>query len=475
MSQTFTEIMMMSEQPTEALPDTPVEWAPAPKRRRRRWPWIVAPLAVAAIGATVVSTLLIAPGVQAAGVSVGGLTRDAAVKAITEKVAAATVTFDTADGPVSLTGAQLGATVDAAALADKAHGDHPLWKVGSWGENTVPGTVAIDDAKAAAAVRENVPGSFVDPVEATVKFDGKNYVTSESKNGTGIPVDAIREALQKALSTEKDSAAVSGEPESVEPILTTAEAKKAADKLNATVSNVGFYVGEDNAVPVDAKTAASWIDYKIADDGAVAITAKEAEIAKIVPTIAEKVNRPAVAGKVTVDTGGDVLQTEEEPVDGRKVGDTAGIAKAFAAQLAQGKTKYELPVEVDKATVTRTEKRIEVNLSTQMTYAYENGEVVRSMSISSGLPGAATETHTGNFRINSHVAMQDMGCNDNYSYCTKDVPTVMYFNGDEAFHGTYWHNNFGTPMSHGCVNMTLGDAEWLYWWTPVGTEVSVHY
>ena len=51
----------------------------------------------------------------------------------------------------------------------------------------------------------------------------------------------------------------------------------------------------------------------------------------------------------------------------------------------------------------------------------------------------------------------------------------MYFYGGYGLHGTYWHNNFGTPMSHGCVNLSQGDAAWLYNWAPVGTKVVTHY
>jgi lipoprotein-anchoring transpeptidase ErfK/SrfK len=50
----------------------------------------------------------------------------------------------------------------------------------------------------------------------------------------------------------------------------------------------------------------------------------------------------------------------------------------------------------------------------------------------------------------------------------------MYFYQGYGTHGTYWHTNFGQPMSHGCVNMTIGDAQWLYNWAPVGTLVVVH-
>jgi lipoprotein-anchoring transpeptidase ErfK/SrfK len=51
----------------------------------------------------------------------------------------------------------------------------------------------------------------------------------------------------------------------------------------------------------------------------------------------------------------------------------------------------------------------------------------------------------------------------------------MYFNGDEALHGVYWHSNWGTPMSHGCVGMPIDGAQWLYNWSPEGVNVHVHY
>jgi lipoprotein-anchoring transpeptidase ErfK/SrfK len=60
-------------------------------------------------------------------------------------------------------------------------------------------------------------------------------------------------------------------------------------------------------------------------------------------------------------------------------------------------------------------------------------------------------------------------------YYLPAVPYVMYFYKDYGIHGTYWHNNFGTPMSHGCVNMSIPDSEWVYNFSSVGTVVNVHY
>nr|MBA2278286.1 L,D-transpeptidase [Chloroflexia bacterium] len=60
-------------------------------------------------------------------------------------------------------------------------------------------------------------------------------------------------------------------------------------------------------------------------------------------------------------------------------------------------------------------------------------------------------------------------------YEVEDVPHVMYFNFDaEALHGAYWHQNFGQKMSHGCVNLPLDVAAFLYAWAPLGTAVTVY-
>ena len=60
-------------------------------------------------------------------------------------------------------------------------------------------------------------------------------------------------------------------------------------------------------------------------------------------------------------------------------------------------------------------------------------------------------------------------------YNLPGVPYVLYFYKGYSLHGTYWHSNFGTPMSHGCVNMPTPEAQWLFNWAPVGTPVHVQW
>jgi lipoprotein-anchoring transpeptidase ErfK/SrfK len=116
------------------------------------------------------------------------------------------------------------------------------------------------------------------------------------------------------------------------------------------------------------------------------------------------------------------------------------------------------------------ERWIDVNLSEQRVYAYEGDVVVNSFLVSTGV--AETPTVTGEYQIYVKVRIQDMS---GPGYYLPDVPWVMYFYEEYGFHGTYWHNNFGTPMSRGCVNMRIDDAAWLYDWASVGTAVNVHY
>ena len=139
------------------------------------------------------------------------------------------------------------------------------------------------------------------------------------------------------------------------------------------------------------------------------------------------------------------------------------------------------PVAVDPGVVSprpagvgETERWIDVNLSTQTLVAYEGDTPVFNTLVSSGLP--QWPTVTGQYRTYMKYESQTMnGYLLGYDYFLPDVPYVMYFFEDYAIHGTYWHSNFGTPMSHGCVNVSTPDAGWLFDWAPVGTLVNVRY
>ncbi|MBC8444634.1 MAG: LysM peptidoglycan-binding domain-containing protein [Chloroflexi bacterium] len=132
----------------------------------------------------------------------------------------------------------------------------------------------------------------------------------------------------------------------------------------------------------------------------------------------------------------------------------------------QGSTQPSKPTPAPVADGT---KWIDINLTTQTLTAYAGNTAVYEARVSTGT--WRTPTVVGTFRVYAKypaVRMRGPG------YDLPNVPYTMYFYRGYALHGTYWHSNFGTPMSHGCVNLPTPDAQWLYNWAPMDTKVVTH-
>ena len=112
---------------------------------------------------------------------------------------------------------------------------------------------------------------------------------------------------------------------------------------------------------------------------------------------------------------------------------------------------------------------IEVDISDQTLIAWQGETVVLRTLISSGR--TQYPTVRGTYQVRTKLDLERM---IGPGYDTPNVPWTMYFFRGYAIHGAYWHNNFGTPVSHGCVNMRVDEAKALYDWASVGTEVVVH-
>ena len=126
-------------------------------------------------------------------------------------------------------------------------------------------------------------------------------------------------------------------------------------------------------------------------------------------------------------------------------------------------------------------KRIEVDLTTQQLLVYEGDKLIQTFLISSGL---WDRTPTGTFKIWIKLKSAKMSGGSKELgtyYYLPNVPYIMYFYNDKtpkasgfSLHGTYWHHNFGHPMSHGCINMKTPDAEWLYSWADMDTPIIIY-
>lgn len=112
------------------------------------------------------------------------------------------------------------------------------------------------------------------------------------------------------------------------------------------------------------------------------------------------------------------------------------------------------------------EKWIEIDLDRQLLYAHEGVRTIYTFPISSGMPWFPTVT--GEFKVWARVLATRMtggSVKDGSFYDLPNVPYVMYFYKGYAIHGAYWHNDFGKPRSHGCVNLSVDNARILYFWS----------
>lgn len=119
-------------------------------------------------------------------------------------------------------------------------------------------------------------------------------------------------------------------------------------------------------------------------------------------------------------------------------------------------------------------KWIDINVSNQTITAYEGSTPLKTIIVSTGT--ARTPTVLGTYKIlTKYPAVRMTGGTPGFDYYDlPNVPWTMFFYQGYAIHGTYWHSNFGTRMSHGCVNLPTDEAKWFYDWAAVGTPVVSH-
>ncbi len=163
--------------------------------------------------------------------------------------------------------------------------------------------------------------------------------------------------------------------------------------------------------------------------------------------------------------------------DGRNV-DTNNLTNQINDALTSGRPNKTITLETSvvsrinlNAQAGRYPGRyIDINISEQTLYAFEGSTLANQFLISSGV--SSHPTPEGEFDIYNKTASQKMS---GPGYYLPGVPWISWFSGDYSIHGTYWHNNFGHPMSHGCINASIPDAEWIFNWDDIGTPVYIHY
>ena len=474
-------------------------------RARRRWPiWVAAAalLFVCALAgggyayASHYATLAV-PGTTVAGVDVAGMSREQIVSLVQKRAAAATVTIG---GDVSATAAlaDLGTTVDAEATADAAMAasadvfDRFRALVTSHDVSVV---ITSDQATAETYTMGLIPDDRAKATDAAVVLDedGTSFTTTPGSEGVSLDTAAaVAAATRAATSLQPQSITLNYVTQA--PTVSDAQAQTVADQANHWVEQDVTIKTPDgkNSFTADDATKASWITVTSTQGTVPTLSVDSAKVSAWVQSQSEEVAEEPVNGERNVNSSGAVVGIRVEAVNGTKVTNVDALTTAITRALSSGNPySGAFETEVIEATwkdktiadgaenliyqAAPGEKWIDINLSNKTVTAYEGATVVHGpVSIVDGAP--ATPTVTGTYHIYLKHRVQTMqGENaDGSTYVTEDVPWVSYFYSGYAFHGAPWRSSFGYSGSHGCINMPVSEAEWIYNWAEEGTTVVSH-
>lgn len=163
----------------------------------------------------------------------------------------------------------------------------------------------------------------------------------------------------------------------------------------------------------------------------------------------------------------DVVQLYEKAVVGVTIWYRIGEQQWTRQQRLGIVTPRQAPPQIRSMRERLHNKWIFVNIYEQTLAAYEGERLVFASLVSSGLP--KWETIKGVFQIQYKNRLQPMyngaGNPELGEYYLEEVPFNMFFSGDYALHGAYWHDGFGFKKSRGCVNLSIRDARWLFEWS----------
>ena len=473
-------------------------------RRRRRWPLGVAAAALLLLGVVGAGGYAYAahydgravPGTTVAGTDVSGKSREQVVAAIENRAKSAKVDIS-GDVTASASLADLGTTVDAQATADAvmARGDslgEKLQALVSKGE--VPVVTTTNTTTVSSYATSLIPEDRAKARNATVVLseDGTTFSTTSASNGASLDVNALEQAAQKAA-TSLGSSSVSLTMTDAAPKVSDDEAQKVADKANNWVSQDVTITLDEDSYTAENTDKASWIKVTNSAESAPTIAVDSAKVSQWVQAQAEEAKVEPVTGQRNVNASGKVVSTPTEAKDGKTVNNADTVAKSITESFGSDKAytgTFEttaVKAEWKERTIAAGaenlpyqaapgEKWVDLNLSNKTVTAYEGATVVHGpVSIVDG--AAETPTVTGTYKVYLQYESQTMrGENaDGSPYVAENVPWVSYFYSGYAFHGAGWRSSFGYSGSHGCVNMPVPEAQWIYNWVDTNTVVHSHY
>lgn len=434
------------------------------------------------------------PHTSIAGMDVGGQTLAEVTDAVQAKADGARLTLVTPEGSRTASLADLGYTVDAAATAHRVLEGRSLstYARALVSDKDLDPVVSSDPAKLRGYAHRLVPAERAQPKDAAVRLaaDRQSFALVPAVIGASIDPQAIG-AAAAASAHDLDPRTVRVSLRDVAPAVPTQAAQALANKANALVTSTVKVSLADVTFSPSKVERASWVTLPAKASGAPAVN--RAKVAAWVGARADATETPAVDGSRLLTTSGTVLRVTKDKADGRTITNSADVVSRLTASLTANKAyRGEFASKVvparwhDRRIADGTqnlayqaaagEKWIDVNLSRHTVTAYLGGKVALGpVAMVNG--ASATPSIVGTYHINRKYETDRMrGSNaDGSLYDTPDVPWVSYFQGGYALHGAPWRSSFGYAASHGCINLPVSTAKWVFDWAPIGTPVVSHH
>ncbi len=425
------------------------------------------------------------PNVAVGSVLVSNQQPGAIRAAIARQAPSLSVTFDNNGQKTTVPAKDLGVVVDVeATLQNALHARRTrdiLQDAQLWNTTTVPLVLTNDPGILIDYAKQHFPTVFASATEPQLTFDDSSghFQVVPGKPGKGLDIKSFERALPD-LAQHPQVFTLKLTSSTVAPLLDESKLATVRDNANKIIAQkVEFKLTGQVVYTAKPTEIASWINF--APDAAHGTVTLVVDKAKVLQFLNDKVGAavasPPIDRKVVTDsaTGNQAIIQQGKP--GSQIQDVDTLATSVVANLASAQAVSK-DISISSApfktvTITGTGKWIEVDLSNETTTLWIGNQKVQSFLISSGR--AATPTEIGEFAVyDKHPVMTMTGTILGDYYYIPNIKWVSFFDGGEAFHGTYWHHNFGHPMSHGCINMTEADAKVLYDFAPVGTKVIVH-
>lgn len=432
-------------------------------------------------------------GTTFAGQSVAGKTSDEVRSMVEKKVADTKIVFSGDGKTASLTYSELGVTPDVDATVSNvmnAKGSNPFAKANVLSNQDVPLVASINSSKVQTVATRSLVSADSAVKEPTVTFDPTNvsFVVSEGKAGKSVKTAAVVDAVKKSFAQSATSVKVPVTISSTDPAISWTTAQQAAQQVNERLRN--SYVvsnGAQRKFYVPKAVIASWIKVTgDADTGTMKLSVdQKAASAYLNKALVDQLTQPKQNETILVTPTGQKLVTETAGYNGVTVTNVTNAVNQIIAGV-QNNTSVNTTVETKIDQYTTDKKQVpsnfdvpngdpwlKIDLSTQQVFAYRGTTLVNTFPVSTGKNEDNRQTPDGTFYVYLKPQTQTMR---GPGYVTPNVKWISYFNEGRAFHAAPWNLSgiaSGTPKSHGCVNMTPADAEWVYNFAPIGTKVVV--